>query len=196
MHIINIIKRQTLTLIVIVLTLSTFILSVSYILFFEIDNYSESKNDFDISFCLDKSCDKKYYNYNNLIGVKVIDNKVSLKKINNYDNQLYAILETPYIVNIKNNIETSNVAIKLKLRDDYLYNKEYLNYINDIYLAIGSSHDKINVIKYVDIDKYIINDFKINNNEEKIYYIWLFSLNSEYKSDMYFVLEIELEKLN
>ncbi|MGM9877021.1 MAG: hypothetical protein ACI33S_00065 [Bacilli bacterium] len=196
MNLDKIIKRQTLSLMVIVITLIIFISSVMYILFFEIDNYSESKNDFEIEFCIDKSCENKYYNYNNLIGTSRMNDKVVLRKINNYDNRLYAILEEPYVFTIKNNIKDSTIGIAINLREDYLKDNTYKKYLNNVYIAICEKNKELLITRYEDIDGYLLNNININNNEEKTYYIWLWTEDSKYSFDQYFVASIEINNVN
>lgn len=192
MHVDKIIKKQTLTLLVIVITLIVFIFSVMYIMFFEIDNYSESKNDFEISFCIDKSCNSKYYNYNNLVGISNIDNKISLKEIKKYNNRLLALLEHPYVFNIKNNMSDSNIAIKLNFKKDYLEDEEYKKYINNVYVAVASDEDDLKIIKYNDIKDYLLSSIRIKHNEVKKYYIWLWIENNDYNKKIYFPCSVEV----
>lgn len=188
----NIIKKQTISLIVIVVTLILFIFTSLYLLFFEVESYAyKNDKEYEISFCNDRECNNKFYNYNNLIGTTRENNKVNLRKINNYDNNILPILEKPYIFSIKGMEETIN--IKLRLKEEYITKYDYKKYIDNIYIGIREKESDLKVIRYKDIDGYILENISINSLE-KIFYVWIWSSDSEYKNDMYFTLEVVVNK--
>ena len=201
------IKKEIVTIIDLILFVLMLFFGVSYAYFVATDSGESNKvniGDLEITFCDKESCKNDYENFGEVIGTKVVNGKREIEGIYPYSTNKEAILETPYIFNIKNTGSlNSYLTIKLNEDKDYkplnnyesLTNK-YSNYIN---VGISDCSKKIDrenatILNYSSLsDNIILKDDLLNSGEDKTYCLWTF-LNSDTPNEAqnsYFVANLD-----
>lgn len=207
MYIDKIIKKEFLTLLVCVIVLIAFIIGISYSKFFSFDESDDSIitiGDLNISFCNNNSCDSKYDNYGQVIGMKNIDGKNYPKSIYPYREDSEALLNDPYIFNIKNTgLLDTFITVRLKQDEDYVNEDSYLSSLNIDYLKVGISNcsnginlSDVNIYKYNElIDEVVLNNDELKSNEDKTYclWTWLDSITPNDAQNTYFVANLSFD---
>ncbi len=183
------IKKEIVTIIVLVLIVLMLFFGVSYAYFIVIDTGENNRvniGDLEVTFCDTEVCKKEFESFGQIIGTKIVDGKKVIDGIYPYSSDIEAISETPYIFNIKNTGSLkSYLTIKLNEEEDYpdgyekLTNK-YSNYIN---IAISNCNNKVNrenvsVMKYGLLkDNIILKDELLMSGEDKTYCLWTYLSN-------------------
>lgn len=105
MYIDKLIKKQLVTLVISVIVLMFIFIGVSFASFFSIDDGDESTitiGNLEIMFCEDSDCKEGYDNLGQIIGMKNVDGVNIPKSIYPFEIMHNAMLQQPYIFNIKN----------------------------------------------------------------------------------------------
>lgn len=207
MYIDKIIKKEFLTLLVCVIVLIAFIVGISYSNFFSFDESADNIitiGDLNISFCNNNSCDSKYDNYGQIIGMKNIDGDNYPKSVYPYKDDNEALLNDPYIFNIKNTGSLDSfITVRLKQDEDYTLDNNDFSLLNTNYLKVGISNcsdeiniSNVNIYKYNELlDNIVLNNDKLQSKEDKTYCLWAW-LDSTTPNDVqntYFVANLSFD---
>lgn len=214
MYIDKIIKREFWVLVVSVITLLILIIGISYSLFFQIDE-DDTKiiktGDLNISFCNDNTCNTKYENFGQIIGLSYENGKVKPNAIYPYMQVSEALATNPYVFNVKNT-GTLDAYLKIRLNEDknVEINEEYSEYVNaneeyknHLKVAISNCTKKIDrenvsVLSYSSLSDNIILDNKlIDVGQDITFCIWTFLDETTPNSvqNSYFVANIDIEAI-
>ena len=198
MYLDKIIKRETISLIVIVCVVLVFSFTMLYISFFSIKESNSKENDLVIKYCDDIKCSKQYSNYNNVLGAMVVNDITTPQKIKNYKDEKDIKKDNPYIFNIKNNSDIDkNISLKLKENLEYS-NNDYLKYLDYLKVSISECDltDDIETYFFKDLDSNVLkNNIILRKDSDKTYCVW-FWLNSNINTldkDIYFTTKLLVE---
>lgn len=182
------IKKEIVTIVVLILFVLMLFFGASYAYFVATDSGESNKvniGDLEITFCDKNSCKSDYGNFGQVIGTRVIDGKKVIEGIYPYSTNREALLETPYIFNIKNTGSlNSYLTIKLNEDKNYKPSNNYENLTNKYskYINIGISdcsnkidRENVTILNYETLnDNTILKDDSINSGEDKTYCLWTF----------------------
>lgn len=207
MYIDKLIKKEIVTIIVLVLIILMLFFGVSYAYFLVTDMGESNKvsvGNLEVTFCDYSSCMNDNNNYGQVIGTKLINGEKTLVGIYPYESDDLALSEDPYVFNIKNTGSLkSYLTIKLDEDKNYIRENEYKslanNYSDYIKIAISECNDRINredvsIKTYSSLKNNIIleNDL-LQSNEDKTYCLWTYlSSNTPNEAqDTYFVANLD-----
>lgn len=132
MYIDKLIKKQLVTLIISVIILLFIFIGVSFASFFSIDDGEENTitiGDLEIMFCEDSDCKDGYDNLGQVIGMKNVDGVNIPKSIYPFEITNNAVLQQPYIFNIKNTgTLISTISAKIIEDVDFMPIGDYSSY--------------------------------------------------------------------
>lgn len=191
MYIDRLIKKEIVTIIVLVLVVLMLFFGLSYAYFIATDTGENNKvsiGDLEITFCDYSSCKNDENNYGQIIGTKIVDGQKVLEGIYPYISDSEAIKEDPYLFNIKNTGSLkSYITIKLVEDKNYIEDNNYVsltdNYKDYIKVAIsdcdnGINRDEIDIKDYSSLkDNIILKDELLESNQDKTYCLWTYLSN-------------------
>ena len=154
MYIDRLIKKEIVTIIVLVLVVLMLFFGLSYAYFIATDSGENNKvsiGDLDITFCDYSSCKNDKNNYGQIIGTKIVDGQKVLEGIYPYISDSEAIKEDPYLFNIKNTGSLKSY-ITIKLMEDK-------NYIED--------NDKTKKVLYVTSQQFMDDYSKYSRKDDE-----------------------------
>lgn len=205
-------KKDAIILSISVILLLSLVIGVSYSYFMSIDKGKDnviSIGDLNVSFCNDKECTKKYSNFGQVIGTKMVDGKSVIESIYPYASDEEALNSTPYIFNIKNTGSLKTyLTIRLKEDDDYILGSGYEEYksltemySNHIKIAISNCDEQINkedvvISNYGTLEDNVILDNELfNSGEDKTYCLWTYLDNTTPNEvqNTYFVANLDFK---
>ena len=205
-------KKEIIFLCIGVLVLIGITIGFSYAYFLSVDkgeNNVISIGDLDVSFCVDEKYKKDYSNFGQVIGTKNVDGKSVIESIYPYKDDSDALLQYPYIFNIKNTGSLKTyVTIRLKEDKDYILSNEHSNYTslsetysNYIKVAISDCSTKIDrenvtILNYGSLnDHVLLEDEVFESNNDKTYCLWTY-LDSNTPNEVqntYFVANLDFK---
>ena len=192
MYIDRLIKKEIVTIIVLVLIVLMLFFGLSYAYFKATDmgeNNKVSIGDLDITFCDYESCKNDYNNYGQIIGTKIVNGKKIIEGIYPYKSDTEALNEDPYVFNIKNTgTLKSYLTIKLNEDKDYINENNLVsltnNYSDNIRIALnncdnGINRENVSIMTYSLLkDNVILKDDFLESNEDKTYCLWAYLSNN------------------
>ena len=188
MYIDRLIKKEIVSIIVLIVIVLMLFFGISYAYFLATDMGESNKvsiGNLEITFCDYESCKNNENNYGQIIGTKLVNGEKTLVGIYPYESDAVALREDPYLFNIKNTgTLKSYLTIKLnedkKYIDDNNFKSLTNNYSDYIKVAISDCNDGINRTN-VDIKTYsslknniILENDLLESSEDKTYCLWTY----------------------